>query len=275
MTRARTITESLFWKGKGLHSGEECSVGIYPSGCPGIRFLHKGGEVPLKRLQADGSGRGTTVTFPDGRRVMTVEHLLGVLSGLGIWNVSISLDGPEVPALDGSGCSMAAALEKVVADVEQEDPEPFVITVPVVVEDPDRRAFVACFPSRDTRVTAVIHYDGTRPPVQAAEYHHDFSEFAREIAPSRTFVLESEIEGVLSRGLGRGGSWENTLVLGRDGPLQTPRFPDEAPRHKILDLFGDLALLGRPVTGHLVSFKGGHTLNLRLMERLRRLAGSS
>jgi UDP-3-O-[3-hydroxymyristoyl] N-acetylglucosamine deacetylase len=275
MKRFRTITGSLSWRGKGLHSGGECSVEIRPSKRPGITFSHKGDETPLEALQADGSGRGTTVTFPDGRRVMTVEHLLGVLSGLGLWCVSISLEGPEIPALDGSGRVLAEEIAKVAFDSPQDGPEPFVVNFPVAVEDPERGAFVACFPSRETRVTAVIRHDGTSPSVQAAEYGHAIGDFAREIASARTFVLESEIEGVLSRGLGRGGSWDNTLVLGSDGPLQAPRFPDEAPRHKILDLFGDLALLGRPVTGQFFSYKGGHALNLRLMERLRRLAGTN
>ncbi len=272
----RTITEALSWRGKGLHTGRDCLVEIHPSKKrPGITFCHKGAEVPLIDLQADGSGRGTTLTFSDGRSVMTVEHLLGVLSGLGLWSVSINLEGPEVPALDGSGRVMADGLEKAAVVASEEGPASLVINSPVVVEDPERGAFVACFPSKKTRVTAVIRHEGTSPSVQAAEYWHDIGDFAREIAPARTFVLESDIEDVLSRGLGLGGSWDNTLVLGGDGPLQAPRFPDEPPRHKILDLFGDMALLGRPVTGHFVSYKGGHALNLRLMERLRRLAGKS
>jgi UDP-3-O-[3-hydroxymyristoyl] N-acetylglucosamine deacetylase len=169
---------------------------------------------------------------------------------------------------------MAIELEKHAVDAPCEGPEPLKVTVPVTVEDPERGAFVGCFPSRKMRLTAVVCYDKTCPAVQAADYRHNFLDFAGEIAPARTFVLEGEIEEVLSRGLGQGGTLENTLVLGTDGPLQALRFPEEAPRHKILDLFGDLALLGRPVIGRLFSYKGGHALNLRLMERLRRLAGT-
>jgi len=274
MTRSRTITKRVSWRGKGLHSGKDCVVTVSPSQRPGIYFSQEDERIPLQNLQADGSGRGTTVTFPDGRRAMTVEHLLGVLSGLGLWSVVIDLEGPEVPVLDGSGKTMAIELEKHAVDAPCEGPEPLKVTVPVTVEDPERGAFVGCFPSRETRVTAVIRYEETYPAVQAADYRHSFLDFAGEIAPARTFVLEREIEEVLSRGLGQGGTLENTLVLGTDGPLQALRFPEEAPRHKILDLFGDLALLGRPVIGRLFSYKGGHALNLRLMERLRRLAGT-
>ncbi len=274
MTRFRTITKRVSWRGKGLHSGKACVVTVSPSQRPGIYFSREDVRIPLQNLQADGSGRGTTVTFPDGHRAMTVEHLLGVLSGLGLWAVVIELEGPEMPALDGSGKTMANELEKHAVEAPGEGPDPLIVTVPVTVEDPERGAFVGCFPSRETRVTAVIRYDETYPAVQAADYRHSFLDFAVEIAPARTFVLESEIEEVLSRGLGQGGSRENTLVLGTDGPLQVPRFPEEPPRHKILDLFGDLALLGRPVIGRLFSYKGGHVMNLRLMERLRRLAGT-
>jgi UDP-3-O-[3-hydroxymyristoyl] N-acetylglucosamine deacetylase len=258
----------------GLHSGKDCVVTVSPSQRPGIYFSQEDERIPLQNLQADGSGRGTTVTFPDGRRAMTVEHLLGVLSGLGLWSVVIDLEGPEMPVLDGSGKTMAIELEKHAVDAPCEGPEPLKVTVPVTVEDPERGAFVGCFPSRKMRLTAVVCYDKTYPAVQAADYRHNFLDFAGEIAPARTFVLEREIEEVLSRGLGQGGTLENTLVLGTDGPLQALRFPEEAPRHKILDLFGDLALLGRPVIGRLFSYKGGHALNLRLMERLRRLAGT-
>lgn len=274
MTGSRTLCEAVGFHGRGLHSGNDCSVTIRPSDLPCISFLDQGRAVPLDSLQADGTGRGTTVSLPGGRQIMTVEHLLGVLSGLSLWHVSIEVEGPEIPSMDGSGRPMAEELEKRAFPAPDGGPEPLQVTVPVVVGDSGRGAFVVAYPAREKRVTSVIRYDGTVPQTQSAEYRHSPGTFLRDIAPARTFVLEREIEGILSRGLGRGGSLENTLILGEKGPAVPQRFPDEAPRHKILDLFGDLALIGRPLKGHVFSYKGGHALNLRLVERLRRVAGT-
>ena len=272
MKPLRALIRSVGWKGKGLHTGEESSVEVRPSRRPGIYFINGDGEVPLSSLEADGTGRGTTVIFEDGRRVMTVEHLLGSLSGLGIWHAVIRVEGKEIPALDGSGRFFTEDLDKVAVDAKDEGPLPFIITNSVMVENQSNGAFVAAFPALKSRFTSVTRYDDMDPSTQSAEYSHDPSVFPGAVAPARTFVLEKEIEGILSRGLARGGSLENALVFGRQGPVGPQRFPDEAPRHKILDLLGDLALLGRPVLGHIFSYKGGHALNIRLVERLRRIS---
>ncbi|MDN5335503.1 MAG: UDP-3-O-[3-hydroxymyristoyl] N-acetylglucosamine deacetylase [Synergistales bacterium] len=271
MKPLRALIRSVGWEGKGLHTGEESSVEVRPSHRPGIYFINGDREVPLPSLEADGSGRGTTVIFEDGRCVMTVEHLLGALSGLGIWHAAIIVEGKEIPALDGSGRIFTEDLDKAAVDAKDEGPLPFIITNSVMVENPANGAFVAAFPARELKFTSVINYEDMNPPTQSAEYSHDPSVFPGAVAPARTFVLKKEIEGILSRGLARGGSLENVLVFGRQGPIGSLRFPDEAPRHKILDLLGDLALLGRPVLGHLFSYKGGHALNIRLVERLRRI----
>ncbi|HAA48045.1 MAG TPA: UDP-3-0-acyl N-acetylglucosamine deacetylase [Synergistaceae bacterium] len=268
----RTLTRPVVWKGKGLHTGEESCVEVSSSRRPGVFFIHGDREVPLSSLEADGAGRGTTVIFEDGRRIMTVEHLLGALSGLGIWHAVIRVEGKEIPALDGSGRIFTEDLDKAAVGAKDGGLLPFIITNSVMVENPANGAFVAAFPALEPKFTSVINYEDMNPPTQSAEYRYDPSVFPEVIAPARTFVLEREIEGILSRGLARGGSLENALVFGRQGPIGPLRFPDEAPRHKILDLLGDLALLGRPVLGHLFSYKGGHALNIRLVGRLRRIS---
>ncbi|KUK56726.1 MAG: UDP-3-0-acyl N-acetylglucosamine deacetylase [Synergistales bacterium 53_16] len=268
----RTLTRPVGWKGKGLHTGEESCVEVSPSRRPGVFFIHGDREVPLSSMEADGAGRGTTVIFEDGRRIMTVEHLLGALSGLGIWHAVIRVEGKEIPALDGSGRIFTEDLDKAAVGAKDGGLLPFIITNSVMVENPANGAFVAAFPALEPKFTSVINYEDMNPPTQSAEYRYDPSVFPEVIAPARTFVLEREIEGILSRGLARGGSLENALVFGRQGPIGPLRFPDEAPRHKILDLLGDLALLGRPVLGHLFSYKGGHALNIRLVGRLRRIS---
>ncbi len=266
------------WEGQGLHTGTPCRVRVSSSPLPGIRFFFADGRSFLvQEALAEGSGRGSTLSFPNGITIRTVEHLLSALAGLGAWNVEIRVDGEEIPSLDGGAAEFAGKLA-VFAKTEDScvlGPEPLRIEAPVSVRLPGEGRSLVVLPAETLGMTCVIDYPESWIGTQV--YHRerfDAETFTEEIARARTFCLDFEIEALRAAGLGKGGTLENTVVIGKDGPLNPDALvsPDGCVRHKVLDLIGDLALLGRPLIGHVLAFRSGHALHLSLVSRLRRLA---
>ncbi len=266
------------WKGKGLHTGISCSVEVVEADSPGLRFVFSDGTAfRVEEAAASGDGRGSTLSFPNGITIRTVEHLLSALAGLGIWNAEIRVEGDEIPALDGSAKPFALALSCFTGDPAAGKAEPLRIDAPVSVRDPGRGASLVALPAERFGVTCVIDYPGTWIGVQAYTVESvDSKVFLEQIAGARTFCLESEIEALRSAGLGKGGDLGNTLVIGSDGPINPEALEsrDGCVRHKVLDLIGDLALVGRPLSAHVVAFRSGHGLHLALVSRLKRLTGA-
>jgi UDP-3-O-[3-hydroxymyristoyl] N-acetylglucosamine deacetylase len=267
--------QKVRWEGKGLHTGNFCAAEVTESDLPGLRFAFADGSTfPVEDAAASGDGRGSTLSFPNGITIKTVEHLFSALAGLGIWNAQIQIEGEEVPALDGSAKPFAMALS---AFPEAARTEPLRIDAPISVRDPRKRSSLAALPAERFGVTCVIEYPGTWIDVQAYTREClDRKTYIEEIARARTFCLETEIEALRSAGLGKGGSLENTLVIGSQGPLnpEALEWPNGCVRHKVLDLIGDMALLGRPIAAHLVAFRSGHGLHLSLVSRLKRILQS-
>jgi UDP-3-O-[3-hydroxymyristoyl] N-acetylglucosamine deacetylase len=209
-----------------------------------------------------------TALSANGTHVKTVEHVLAALAGLEVDNVYVELDGGEVPAMDGSAGSFVR-LVRAVGILSQERCQPFLkIVQPIEVTDGDRRVVIE--PSSTARITYSIQYD--HPMIQKQVYTYDWSvsAFEREIAEARTFAFLREVEGLWARGLAQGGSLKNTVVLSEESILNESglRFRDEFVRHKVLDLIGDLALLGVPFIGHLIADRSGHALHTKLVERI-------
>jgi UDP-3-O-[3-hydroxymyristoyl] N-acetylglucosamine deacetylase len=273
MTRGKIkrLKSPMVLQGKGLHTGVESTLRLYPVDELGIWVEKEGKRYNLQDLEVDGSARGTALLFPDGKSLKTVEHLLAALSGLGVWQVAFSVEGPEVPAMDGSCFPLAKELSGNVEEISLERNLCVDVVFPIWVHDENRKAFVAAFPGEGFQTSVVVNYGTERGITQAFEYVHSEGAFLEEVAKARTFVLEEEIEFVISRGLGLGGSKDNTVVVPLRGPMEGLRYPDELARHKTLDLIGDLSLLGSPVRGIVVSYKGGHALNVELARRLKRL----
>jgi UDP-3-O-[3-hydroxymyristoyl] N-acetylglucosamine deacetylase len=216
--------------------------------------------------------RGTEVFLPCGQSVKTPEHLFAALYGLGIWSVRISAEGPEVPALDGCSAAFSEALLAGSRPLQEgeEQPEPFALSSPLAVEDTGRDALVSAFPSGGLSLSYVITYGGTPIGTQAADFRLSPGSFQSLLAPSRTFALASEVRSLLDRGLAKGGSPENAVVVEEKSVSAAGglRFPDEFVRHKMLDLLGDLYLLGRPLRARVIALRAGHDLHCRLAERL-------
>jgi len=273
----RKLTQSIERKGLGLHSGREFRLSIDPSS--EALSLEAGGIcLPLSKLTLEGAGRGSDLIFPDGKRVRTCEHVLSALAGLGVWRGKLSVTGEfplEMPALDGCSRDLAVEImeksipiEPVTAESESGEILPFALKYPLHVGDEKR--FVIALPSDSFRVTYAIEYESEYIRTQIFDYscHMDY---LKEIAQARTFALRSEVEALRAAGLALGGSLDNAILVDGDGVKTTGglRFSNEFVRHKILDLLGDLACLGRPLLAHVVAVRAGHALHLQLVERLR------
>ena len=268
----KTIKREVILRGHGLHTGRPVNLRILPSfpdsGIVFVRVDQGGHEIPARRAFLETTRLSTTLSR-NGIRVGTVEHLLAALSGLGIDNARVEIDGPEVPAGDGSASPFVAVLQE--ADLLRQRAHRRFLSVlrPIVVAEGERK--IALFPANDLRATYAIDFPGTPIGYQEREVRLTPQSFSDEIAPARTFCLYRDVEWMRRQGLALGGSLDNAVVVGEDGIVAGRlRFPDEFVRHKILDLLGDLALLGHPLRGHVVAFKGGHRLHSALVERILR-----
>jgi UDP-3-O-[3-hydroxymyristoyl] N-acetylglucosamine deacetylase len=267
----RTLSRAAEVSGTGLHGGEKATLRLRPAAAgAGIVFVRTdlgGFEIPAT-LSNVGGASYATVLERDGQRICTVEHLLAALYALGVDNVRVEVDAQEVPILDGSSARFVEMIRGAGLIAQDLPREYLVITRPVEVVDGEKR--ISIHPCPEYRVTYAIDFEHPRLGFQeltASPWGVDA--FARMLAPARTFVLEREVEGLRRAGLERVGSLENAVVVGDEGILnEALRFGDEFVRHKMLDLTGDLALLGRPLRGHVVAFRAGHDMHLLLAQRL-------
>lgn len=266
----RRLTGGFTLSGMGLHSGRECVLRVEP--CDELIMAADGQEGRrIADLSLRGSGRGSDYIFPNGSSVRTCEHVLAALVGMGVWGARLSVEGGEMPAVDGCAKTVAEMVREH-SEPCADGPEPLCLSVPVVVGGGAR--FVAAFPSPEFRVTCAVKYDSDVIGAQMTDFCGGAEEFASEIAGARTFAMASEIEMLRAHGMALGGSLENAILVHSDraeaaGGL---RWPDEFSRHKTLDVIGDTAALGRPIRAHIVAVRAGHELHLRLVERLRNLS---
>jgi UDP-3-O-[3-hydroxymyristoyl] N-acetylglucosamine deacetylase len=203
-----------------------------------------------------------------GVSVTTVEHLLAAISGLGIDNAMIEVNAPEVPIMDGSAAPFVALIQAA-GIVQQSHPRKYVVVrKPIRVRENGR--WVEIRPSRRLRISYTVDFKHPMISKQFYEISFPGKAFREEITPARTFGFLSDVAALRSNGYALGGSLENAVVMDDSGVLNEEglRFPDEFVRHKILDLIGDLSLLGHPLIGHVIAHKSGHTLNHRLLREV-------
>ncbi|MEM1209625.1 MAG: UDP-3-O-acyl-N-acetylglucosamine deacetylase [Planctomycetota bacterium] len=274
MTAQQTITKPISLSGRGLFSGVESTVVFEPAPPNhGVVFRRRDlsrAEIPARIDHVVRRPRRTALRAGDAV-VEVTEHVLSAAAGLRIDNLIIDVDAAEVPAMDGSAHPFFEALSE--AGVTEQDAERFVlkVTEPVVVRQGD--AMLAAVPAEGDQLEVLYELNYPDIPAigrQLKTFESSNGDYAHEIAPSRTFVLESEAKALLARGFGKHLSAADMLVIGPQGPLapNSLRFDDEPVRHKLLDLLGDLYLLGAPIQGRIVSHKSGHSLNQALVRRL-------
>jgi UDP-3-O-[3-hydroxymyristoyl] N-acetylglucosamine deacetylase/3-hydroxyacyl-[acyl-carrier-protein] dehydratase len=216
--------------------------------------------------------RGTTIAIGNAR-VHTVEHALAAMVGLGIDNLLIEIDAEEIPICDGSAMPVLTTLAK--AGIVEQDAERQYITIdrPVYYRQDD--IMLSVLPADELRVSMTIAYDHVAIGTQYASFTVNEANFQHEIAPARTFCFLREVKMLQDLGLIKGGSLDSAIVIGDEAILNEDlRFPDEFVRHKILDLIGDMYLLGRQIKGHVIGVKGGHEKNVMFSRQIRKVYGN-
>ena len=276
MRHQRTIKQPATIEGRGLFSGRPCRMRFLPAQAgEGVAFVRVDGETAPVRIPCDPARltrRDRRTALANGTAaVETVEHVLSAVSGLGIDNLTIEVDAEEAPSIDGSALPFVEALQQAGLEEQDAPAEPFVIDEPIVVDEGD--ASLAALPGRADRLDVLFELDYDQTPSigrQVLAFCLGVDDYASQIAPARTFLLDSEARQLRAAGFGTHLTAKDVLVIGADGPVDNElRFADEPVRHKLVDLIGDLAVLGRPLAGRVVSVRGGHELNHRLVRRLR------
>jgi UDP-3-O-[3-hydroxymyristoyl] N-acetylglucosamine deacetylase len=270
MTAQRTLRRATTCAGIGLHSGRKVTLSLRPAAAgSGIRFrrLDLGGlEVPAE-INHLGAINYATGLMRDAVQVETVEHLLAAVVSLGVDNLTVELNSPEVPIMDGSASPFVYLIQDVGVKTLDAPRRYLKVHRPISLSAGDKR--IAIYPSDHFKVTYSIAYDHPLLRHQSRTIRLTGESFVDEIAPARTFTFLKEVEMLRRQGLALGGSLENAIVIGDTGVLNSAlRFDDEFVRHKILDAVGDLALLGRPVLGHVVAHRAGHALHTQLARQL-------
>lgn len=268
----RTIRKRVTVEGLGLHTGEAASITFRPAPAnTGIHVvrndLPEAPSIPVQARHVRATQMATTLGST-AFSVSTVEHCLSSLAAFRIDNLFIELSGPEIPIGDGSAYIFMEAL-LAAGLVEQDEPRKYAyVTEPIFVGDNEKHAYVV--PYNGLRVTCTIDFPHAKIGRQRLDLDINETSFARELSAARTFGFLKDVEALRAKGLARGGSLENAVVLDDENILNPEglRFPDEFVRHKMLDALGDLVTLGMPLMGHLVLYKAGHDLMNRLVRKV-------
>ena len=263
MHAQRTLRRSISCAGIGLHSGRKVRLSLEPAPADsGIRFRRSdlgGLEVPATVKHVGGINYATGLTR-DAVKVGTVEHLLAALVSLGVDNVVVELNSPEVPIMDGSASPFIYLIHEAGLRELGRPRQYLKVLRPLSLSRGEKS--IAIYPADHFRVTYSIAFDHPLLHHQSRTVHVTEAAFVEQIAPARTFTFLKEVEMLRQQGLALGGSLENAIVIGDTGVLNSAlRFEDEFVRHKILDVIGDMALVGYPIVGHLVAHRGGHALH--------------
>lgn len=298
MTKQRTIKESFSLSGKGLHTGLNLTVEFLPAP---ENYGYK-----IERVDVEGSAliealaenvnetqRGTVLSNGT-ERVSTVEHGLSALFALGIDNCHIKVNGPEFPILEGSAKLYVENILRVGIVEQEAEKDYFVVTEPIEYHDEKSGSTLKIVPADEFAVSTTISFDSSSISNQHADLMH-MEDFPTEIAPCRTFVFVRDIEPLLAAGLIKGGDLDNSIVLyEREMPqdrydrladaMNIPRmdatklgyinhrplvWDNEPARHKLLDIIGDMSLVGKPIKGHITAYRPGHRVNNQFARLLR------
>ncbi len=275
MDKQKTVGRIVSYKGVGLHMGNDVTLTLEPASVDeGVVFIRRDlpgePEISARTNRVTSNKRGTSIG-DEKVRVHTIEHILAALAGLAIDNVRVGIDGEEVPAADGSALPFVKLIQEAGTEVQDAPCRVFTLKEPLWMEEDARRLIV--LPCSEFKITYTVDFPFSPLKSQFGEFTIDEDTFIREIAPSRTFGFMEEVEELKKAGLVQGGSLENAVVIGKEGIINKEglRFPNEPVRHKILDLIGDLYLLGVPIRAHIIAVKAGHLFNVKLVDKLESL----
>jgi len=275
--RQKTLHKEAVLSGKGIHLGKRVRLRLLPQEAnSGISFLRTDlpQATPIKAIATNVLATNNNTTLgnvgdKDPRNVVhTIEHLLSALYALGIDNVLCLIDGPEVPIMDGSAASFLYILKEV-GWIDLTEYKKFLV-IKNIVESSFRDSWIQILPSKQLEIEAKISFP--HPLIGNQEFSFSFSSenFITQISRARTFGLLKDVDDLKKRGLVKGGSLDNAVILNDFHVMNKEgmRFPDECVRHKVLDILGDISLLGYPLLGKILAYKSGHGLHNAFCRRL-------
>jgi UDP-3-O-[3-hydroxymyristoyl] N-acetylglucosamine deacetylase len=278
----KTVKNIIEFSGIGLHTGARARVRVRPSGADtGIRFVRKDlpGAPPIRAWVSNVVATSYATTLGSkGVTVSTVEHLMAAFYGMGVDNVLVEIEGPEIPVLDGSAAPFVEMIEDAGLKILRSPKRYMVIKKPIKVSGEGK--FIHLLPSPEQGFTIDYTIDFAHPYLAKQSFSMSLSSpgkiFSREVARARTFGFLHEVELLRANGLAKGGSLNNAVVVGERDILNEEglRYPDEFVRHKVLDSMGDLALIGVSIIGHIKAHRAGHSLNHKLAQKALKNPGS-
>lgn len=264
----QTLGGPVCLEGVGIHTGAASRVTLSPLPVgSGIRFRQGAIEFPATTDLVTGTRRSTGIGL-DEAAVDTVEHLLSALAGLCVDNVLVDVEGREVPALDGSAAQWVAAIQAAGVLGQEATAPVLVIDEPLCIQSGP--ALYMAAPADQLDVVCMTDYQHPMLGPQATRFRGDAAEYVSSVAPCRTFGFWEEVEALLAAGLAGGASLENCIVVYRDRFSTELRSADECSRHKLLDLLGDISLVGHRIRARIVAVGPGHRGNVELAAELRR-----
>lgn len=280
MEKQKTIKRDIAIEGIGLHSGNPVHLTLKPASAnSGIVFRRVDiPSAPDMRVCIDAisdpslhAGRQTTLGKGKAQ-IQTIEHLMAALHACGVDNAVVEIDSSELPALDGSSLRYVQAIHEVGVVAQDAEKEVLVITERLEIDNGRTKTVIE--PAETFRVTYTLRYNDDNLREQQATFDISDATYETDLAPARTFCLKKEADALLSQGYGKGATPQNTLVFENNVPVDnTLRFEDEAARHKIVDLVGDLYMLGCTIRGHVITECTGHAQNFELVKKLSELRG--
>jgi UDP-3-O-[3-hydroxymyristoyl] N-acetylglucosamine deacetylase len=268
MKEKSTIQKEIHFSGVGVHSGKKVDLLLRPS---------SSGEITFRRTDLDNlelaldpkkiETKSSTYLVSEECKIQTLEHLLAVLYMLGIDSLIIEINGDEIPIMDGSASPFVQAILSAGIMSLPERKKSIKIIKSSFLEEKD--AAFSFSPDSGFKITYSIEYDHPAIQRQELSLSLNLENFIKEVAPARTFGFLKDVPALRAQGLAAGGSLDNAVVLDEKSVISGPlRYPDEFVRHKILDLIGDLSLMGSPLTGHFKAHKAGHSLHLKAIHFL-------
>ena len=260
----KTIKEKITFKGIGVHTGKKSVLSLNPAKNTGIVFIHKGQSLSLDIRNV--TKMKNAVTLSNGRiQIQTIEHLLAALATFQITDLIVEVSHFEIPILDGSSFEFFRAIEKVGILDLRETIEPIRMEQTLCVKEKDKH--IIAYPSDKFTVSYSINFEHPLLKEQTFDIELNYKNLKKEILPARTFGFLKDFESLKKEGLALGSSEENTVIFNKTHyQNQSLRYENEAIRHKILDLVGDLYVLGRPILAHFVVYKAGHKLDIEMVK---------
>jgi UDP-3-O-[3-hydroxymyristoyl] N-acetylglucosamine deacetylase len=277
MNKQKTIAKEVKIQGTGLHSGAQVELSLKPAPADsGIVFMrldikpHIGIKAHISNI---GSCERSTTLQLQGIQVRTIEHFLAAVYALGIDNLLIELNAPELPALDGSAGVFLQCLQSAGLLEQEKAVRPFILKEALWYKE--KEALIFALPAETFKLNYLAYFAHPQIGAQWLEFDFKTHDFALELAPARTFAFWEELEALKAKKLGLGGDLTNAFVIKQDGYLGERRFPDEVVRHKALDFIGDLKLLGQELTAEVYAFKTSHKINVEFVKKLANAVAST